>query len=159
MEIEELDSYEEPTNREDDEAERENFLLVLSAYKNYKKDWNYKINKRLNYIETLPENHRALLTEDYTKSLEKIKQYVSENNHVIKSMIKNADLLFNNHSERDRIQEKELEEISKQVDTEKVTIVLKQIVRDWSAGGLEERESCYEPIIETLMEYFNPDDR
>lgn len=152
----EIDNSESPVNKEDNDAERENFLIVLSAYKNYKIDWNKKIQKRLNFIQCLPKSRDFL--ENYLVELRRISKHISDNNRIINSMIKNADMLFNNYEEN-KIDEKELDsKISKNYDTEKVTIVLKQIVRDWGLPGLEERESCYNPIISTLLEYFNPSD-
>ena len=44
-------------------------------------------------------------------------------------------------------------------DMEKVQSTLKQIVRDWSKDGEEERSACYSPIIEEIETNFPPDSR
>lgn len=37
------------------------------------------------------------------------------------------------------------------VDQEKVQATIKQLVRDWSVEGTEERTACYQPIIEEIL--------
>lgn len=44
-------------------------------------------------------------------------------------------------------------------DMEKVQSTLKQIVRDWSKDGEEERAACYLPIIEEIEAHFPPDQK
>lgn len=39
-------------------------------------------------------------------------------------------------------------------DQKKVQAIIKQLVRDWSKEGLEERNACYEPIIEEILHQF-----
>ncbi|KAI0301377.1 N2227-domain-containing protein [Russula brevipes] len=40
-------------------------------------------------------------------------------------------------------------------DMDKVRSTLKQLVRDWSEEGKEEREACYQPIREALLNHFS----
>lgn len=44
-------------------------------------------------------------------------------------------------------------------DMEKVQSTLKQIVRDWSKDGEEERAACYGPIIEEIEALFPVDEK
>lgn len=44
-------------------------------------------------------------------------------------------------------------------DMEKVQSTLKQIVRDWSKDGEQERAACYDPIIEEIERKFPPGER
>lgn len=44
-------------------------------------------------------------------------------------------------------------------DMEKVQSTLKQIVRDWSKDGEEERAACYDPIIQEIEANFPADER
>lgn len=39
-------------------------------------------------------------------------------------------------------------------DQEKVQATIKQLVRDWSVEGAEERQACYQPIIEEILYQF-----
>lgn len=40
-------------------------------------------------------------------------------------------------------------------DSDKVIITLKQIVRDWTDIGANEREQCYQPIIDEITKHFD----
>lgn len=42
-------------------------------------------------------------------------------------------------------------------DQEKVQAVIKQLVRDWSVQGEEERAACYQPIINEIVNRFPPE--
>jgi carnosine N-methyltransferase len=42
-------------------------------------------------------------------------------------------------------------------DLEKVQATLKQFVRDWSEEGSQERETCYQPIVEEIVSHFPTD--
>lgn len=42
-------------------------------------------------------------------------------------------------------------------DQEKVQATIKQLVRDWSVEGTEERMACYQPIIDEIMNQFPAD--
>ena len=38
---------------------------------------------------------------------------------------------------------------------DKLRSTLKQLVRDWSAEGEVEREKCYKPMIDALLDYYS----
>lgn len=39
-------------------------------------------------------------------------------------------------------------------DQEKVQATIKQLVRDWSTEGMDERNACYQPIIDEILQQF-----
>lgn len=39
-------------------------------------------------------------------------------------------------------------------DQEKVQATIKQLVRDWSVEGAEERKACYQPIVDEILHQF-----
>lgn len=39
-------------------------------------------------------------------------------------------------------------------DQEKVQATIKQLARDWSVEGIEERNACYQPIIDEILSQF-----
>lgn len=39
-------------------------------------------------------------------------------------------------------------------DQEKVQATIKQLVRDWSTEGTDERNACYQPIIDEILNQF-----
>lgn len=40
-------------------------------------------------------------------------------------------------------------------DNDKVIITLKQIVRDWTDIGANEREQCYKPVLDEISKHFD----
>lgn len=42
-------------------------------------------------------------------------------------------------------------------DQEKVQATIKQLVRDWSSEGTDERNACYQPIIDEITNQFSLD--
>ena len=39
-------------------------------------------------------------------------------------------------------------------DQDKVQATIKQLVRDWSTEGTDERNACYQPIIDEILNQF-----
>lgn len=69
-------------------------------------------------------------------------------------MLSNVDNLFINS--KSNIEQQELSYIVQDPDSDKVHITLKQIARDWSDLGANEREQCYKPIVDELMKRLDP---
>ena len=44
-------------------------------------------------------------------------------------------------------------------DIDKVYTTLKQIVRDWSVEGAQERDACYNPILNELKNLYKDQER
>lgn len=42
------------------------------------------------------------------------------------------------------------------MDIERVQTTLKQFVRDWSEEGKSERDACYQPIVDEVVNNFPP---
>lgn len=80
-----------------DEAERANFIKVLSSFKNYRKNSLFRINTRLCYLNTLPKRQQELL-ENYAKTLNATKQCVEQNHRIIEKFLNGVDSLFVNSS-------------------------------------------------------------
>lgn len=80
-----------------DEAERANFIKVISSFKNYRKNSIEKINQRLCYMASLPKRQQDLL-ENYKKTLNACKQCVEQNHRVIEKFLSGVDSLFVNSS-------------------------------------------------------------
>lgn len=70
-------------------------------------------------------------------------------------MLANVDNLFINSSTRSNIDPEESNSFTHDSDSDKVHITLKQIVRDWTDEGADERDPCYKLIIEEIMNNFN----
>lgn len=81
-----------------DEAERANFIKVLSSFKSYRKNSMLRINQRICYIASLPKRQQDLL-ENYKRTLNATKQCVEQNHRIIEKFLNGVDNLFVNSSE------------------------------------------------------------
>lgn len=157
-----------------DENERTNFIKVISSFKFYRsvshifpilkvaqcdicffcrKSSIKRIDERVCYVSTLPYKQQTMLAK-YVSNLNATKECVDANNRVIEKMLSNVVNLFINS--KSNIEQDELNYIIQDPDSDKVHITLKQIARDWSDLGADEREQCYKPIIAELMQHFDP---
>lgn len=107
------------------------------------------------YLNSLPERHQNLLF-NYRNSLTRIRDAIEANNCVIRQIVSSVNqYLFVN----DDSVYKDGNSIATRVrpfDIEKVQVILKQIMRDWSDDGQDERQQCYQPIIDEVTNYFQP---
>ncbi|CAG9807078.1 unnamed protein product [Chironomus riparius] len=135
-----------------DETERANFIKVISSFKNYKRNCFARIDQRLCFLTTLPIRQQQML-EKYKKTLNSSKQCVEQNQRIIEKFLSGVDSLFVN-SKNDIVEPEEILKIA-DPDNDKVIITLKQIVRDWTDLGAEERDQSYKPILDELTQYFD----
>lgn len=111
-----------------------------------------RIDQRICYLSTLPQKQQKLL-EKYKRFLNSTKEAVEQNNRVIEKMLSNVDNLFINSS-TSNIEPQEFTQVH-DPDSDKVHITIKQIVRDWTDLGAEERDQCYKPILNEIMSHFD----
>lgn len=161
-----------PAEKIDEVQERAHFRAVVTAFKYYKLCSLERIHKSEKIITTLPPIHQRRL-EKYKTYLTKFKKCLDVNNSVVHLIIRDVDTMFENVDHSDTVTTNGAEsfgcnynncEIASQKqhkmqhDVEKVQSVLKNIVRDWSTMGAEERKQCYMPILDELEECFPPDE-
>ncbi|CAH0552108.1 unnamed protein product [Brassicogethes aeneus] len=133
--------------------ERDYFLSVLSTFKNYReRSLNY-INYKEKCIESLPHNHKELL-EKYKEDLNTYKKCVEKNAELIPLVLQHAHKIFDNFYSND---EGEQPEKIGSLSDDRVQVVFKQLMRDWSDLGANERKQCYDPIIEEILENYPED--
>lgn len=126
------------------------------------------------YLNSLPDHHQEMLTS-YRMQLLRKRNCIEANYKVILKMISQADQLFNVEEEDGASNggdnsncyqqlHKQLktgghvhshtQQQMQKLDTSRVIVTLKQIIRDWSSEGEEERRTCYGPILAALTDYF-----
>ncbi|XP_050441311.1 carnosine N-methyltransferase [Adelges cooleyi] len=136
------------------EEERKSFQRIITAFMYYRTHSLNRLNKSVNYLKSLPEQHQRLLI-NYSTNLETIRHCIQSNYNVILEIIKDTTCLFENQDtpSPDRWR---TPDVCKPIatDLEKVQSTLKQFVRDWSNEGVEERNTCYKPIIEDILKEF-----
>lgn len=93
------------------------------------------------------------MLEKYAKYLNSTKECVEANTRIIDKMLSNVENLFINS--KSHIEPQEIVHQIQDPDTDKVHITLKQIVRDWTDLGADERDQCYKPILNEIMSHFN----
>lgn len=137
----------------DDEEEKKSFLRILGAFKYYKNYSLLKVKRNEQYLESLPEKHQRLLGR-YKDHLSDLKACIDKNYEIIKLIIKDVGVMFENVPSSEPI--KQISPLPNSTDLEKVQTTLKQFVRDWSEEGAEERRTCYQPIIAEVLKRFPP---
>lgn len=128
-----------------------------------------RVDKKEIYLNSLPDHHQNLLL-NYRMQLLRKRNCIDANDKLIQKMIADVDNIFgeeevepgqedgagdNNCYHRIYKHLKSSENyVANKLDTDRVIITLKQIIRDWSAEGEDERRACYNPILEALENYF-----
>lgn len=125
-----------------------------------------KVDKKELYLNSLPDRHQCLLTNYRVQMLRK-RNCIEQNYKIIQKMIADVDQIFETGPDEEsddncyhRIHKHLKSSADKllvqppKLDTDRVIITLKQIIRDWSTEGAEERAACYGPILNALTDYF-----
>ncbi|XP_043785202.1 carnosine N-methyltransferase isoform X4 [Apis laboriosa] len=143
----------------EDEEERKHFQRIVSAFKYYKNHSLLRVKKTESYLLSLPAHHQKLLSK-YREHLQEVKRCIENNDEIIKLIIKDVAHIFENVSpttaQTESVRKVHLTLNPRPVmaDQEKVQATIKQLVRDWSVEGTEERMACYQPIIDEIMNQF-----
>ncbi|KAF7411750.1 carnosine N-methyltransferase isoform X1 [Vespula maculifrons] len=143
------DSYE-------DEEERKHFQRIVSAFKHYKSHSLQRVKKTESYLLSLPIHHQRLLAK-YKDHLQEVKRCIEYNNDIIKLIIKDVSHIFENVSPANTQNDSTQNTRPVLADQEKVQATIKQLVRDWSSEGTDERNACYQPIIDEITNQFSLD--
>ncbi|XP_059471747.1 carnosine N-methyltransferase [Neocloeon triangulifer] len=139
-----------------DEEEYRHFLRIINAYKRYKICSLNKLAKTEKYLCELPEHHRELLS-GYKEHLYRVSDCIARNDLVIQQILQHVNMF--EEASPFQVSMREEKDIGPPTlgEIDKVIATIKQLVRDWSKDGEEERNACYLPIIEEIQRQF-PDD-
>ncbi|VEL23452.1 unnamed protein product [Protopolystoma xenopodis] len=122
------------------------------------------------YYSRLPESQKKLVNE-YPDTVEKIKSCIIHNSELISKVLRNiSSNIFDDHpfsfdqGKAINGTDKEASIINNPYgvtsgDMDKVRSTLKQFVRDWSSEGQAERDSCYKPVLNELVDIYKEKDR
>lgn len=78
--------------------------------------------------------------------MDDLKEAVDQNHGIISKIMADVEEMFENVTHQVNV-ESDPRVRPSPLDMDKVQSTLKQLVRDWSSAGAEEREQCYTPII------------
>jgi len=135
----------------EEEEERLHFQKVTNAFRSYKKHSTAAIHKKEEYLGRLPVEHQKMLRKHgYQDTLDDLKQAVELNNDIIVQILKDVEGLFENVTHPGKA-ESDPRVRPGSVDMDKVQSTIKQIVRDWSTTGADEREKCYKPLVSSIL--------
>ncbi|XP_058799108.1 carnosine N-methyltransferase isoform X2 [Phymastichus coffea] len=154
-----LDEYPKKMNSTyDDEEEKKHFQRIVTAFKYYKPHSLQRVKKTETYLLSLPPHHQTLLSK-YRDHLNRVKTCIENNDEIIKLIIKDVTHIFENvspASTTDNVRPVPMTLTHRPIlaDQEKVQATIKQLVRDWSIEGAEERKTCYQPIIDEIVNQF-----
>ena len=152
-----------------DEAEERKALgRIVLGFQTYQRMAELEIRRWEDNFAMLPDRHKAILKTSQMAKFKEAKRCIHVNQFFIKSMISSLEPDDEDedmggspsHLMHAAKAAKEVEEAGHRVtlsDHDKVRYVLKNLSRDWSAEGKEEREQCYGPILRALMELLGPD--
>ncbi|KAK7172980.1 hypothetical protein R3I93_002948 [Phoxinus phoxinus] len=140
---------------EESQLERQHFWNVMNAFKYYRIHVHERVNRAERQFRCLPDHHQQLLT-NFLPNLSKIRCCVDRNQEVMQAIVNNCLDMFEN-MEYGQDGDPRKVRPSSTFDMDKLKSTIKQFVRDWSAAGQAERDSCYKPIIQEMQRLFPPD--
>jgi carnosine N-methyltransferase len=134
------------------ELERQHHINVLKAFGAYQKDVDTKLTKYRRDFESLPEEDRALLQPKYPQKLEVVQACAQVNQKFLLDSVKGhlEELMgveINDAAGFPR-------NFANEREQENLRSLLRQLVRDWSDEGKDEREASYAPIMRLLDSSF-----
>ncbi|XP_074658207.1 carnosine N-methyltransferase-like isoform X2 [Tubulanus polymorphus] len=138
-----------------EKLEREHFQRIVNAFRCYRAHSLKRIAiSERNYHE-LSDMHKKLIP-NFQEQMNNLRHCVDHNYEIVKQIIHNTDQMFEN-SDHGPINGFHGLQMASEFDMDKVRTTIKQFVRDWSEEGATERELCYKPVVEDVLENFPPE--
>ena len=152
-----------------DTDERDHFQAVLRAWDDYLPYSLHRNNERRSSLYAQPHEHQAMLSRlstpvpgppgtpgayaGFRDKLNEMDDRIRRNADVLSSMAQFCHSflgIMNTEPSMPPRTEQPTRSVSDR-DQDRVRTVLKQMVRDWSQEGAEERKLAYDPIIEAVV--------
>ena len=152
-----------------DTDERDHFQAVLRAWDDYLPYSLHRNNERRSSLYAQPHEHQAMLSRlstpvpgppgtpgayaGFRDKLNEMDDRIRRNADVLSSMAQFCHSflgIMNTEPSMPPRTEQPTRSVSDR-DQDRVRTVLKQMVRDWSQEGAEERKMAYDPIIEAVV--------
>ncbi|XP_075219457.1 carnosine N-methyltransferase isoform X2 [Lycorma delicatula] len=117
-----------------------------------------RLRKTESYIMCLPIQKQNLLNE-YKSNFKYIKECLDKNQVVIDNIVQGVPYMFENVNSDflDGVDELASNIQFSHEEMEKVEAVLKQLFREWSKSGQEERNASFQPILDEIALHFPKD--
>lgn len=107
-------------------------------------------------MNSLSQRHQKLL-EDYRNHLHEVAKAVEQNHQLMQLIVADISNLFENIDyTTPEFEDSDLNchRTPTTLDSDKVNAILKQLVREWTDEGSNERKTCFEPIINQIEDCF-----
>uniref|UniRef100_A0A914N1C2 carnosine N-methyltransferase n=1 Tax=Meloidogyne incognita TaxID=6306 RepID=A0A914N1C2_MELIC len=147
-------------NESSEQAEVEAAEKVINAMRYYRQYCLMKLKRRSDAIRSLLEEDKALLVASCTEHMKRVRECVEQNQKLLEMIVHcGANILGG--SVQSALEAHQLHPSTEHYMTKSKSI-LKQLVRDWSANGAHERESCYRLVLNdmaTLYPYRSNDNQ
>ncbi|XP_028658190.1 carnosine N-methyltransferase [Erpetoichthys calabaricus] len=140
---------------EEERLERLHFWKIINVFRYYSAHVHERVSRAERQFFVLPLQHQMLLT-DFIPNLNRIRKCIDHNQEVLQAIVQNCIHMFENmeYGEEDDIRKMQP---ASTFDMDKLKSTIKQFVRDWSHMGKAERDACYQPIIDEIVEIFPKD--
>ena len=145
--------------------EQLHFQRILNSFRNYKLHWIHKLDETIKFIESMSEDYQSKLCK-YSNHLAEVRKCLEINSLImdiiiqdVPNMFENIDYSSDQSSRNDSIdgRDKLRLRINYQrgtkptaLDMEKTQSVLRQLAREWTIEGMNERKSSFDPIIKMI---------
>lgn len=156
--------------QEEDRQEREAFERVMRAFRAYEIKVGWEVDRWQRNFDRLSPAQRELLP-GYPAKIRRARSCIAANQDVIRQMLEAFTMGPPQQHHQQQIFDaavslpataaasgasSRVRDVSgvSSADIDKVSYVLKNIMRDWSTEGATERDASYRPIIEQLVSHF-----
>ena len=154
--------HDESDEEDDERQEQEHFKKVLNAYLLYQDYFMRRINNQVDYVSSLPSSQKSQLAK-YVTHLGKITEGIKLNYDLCKRIVAhstngifvNLNTLCNDSRYIDSLSSNAATRPSP-ADMDRTTSVLRQMVREWTAEGEDERNESFGPLLTAVNKYLGP---
>jgi len=145
-----------------DDEERLHFQKIVESYRSYGSFAKQRVNIAIKNYKKLPEYQQDLV-KDFLPNCAKLFQCIEHNQNLINLLLEDVHAMFHNEEFQKVDKDGDGNDLNNEaifkrrfydLDIDKVFTTLRQINRDWSSEGADERKSCYGPLAQDLMELY-----
>lgn len=146
--------------RPEKDGEEAHFKRVLNSFKDYENYHQNRLKTTIRFYDRMPVHQRQRLSS-YRSHLDQMSRCIKFNAQLMLDMIKDAECMFENKKPADGIGAETGDRNDwshsrkpRPMDMEKTACVMRQIVREWTRVGAQEREQSFGLILDAMDRYF-----
>lgn len=151
---------EQQEDSEDERQEAKHFREVSDCFVNYASHHQRRLARRRRDFGKLSAGDRALMP-GYSEHLENVSRAIDANANFLRGIVSDRRLFAeqveddvdgrHDNREASNSHEHGSDDWSNEFNMDKLRSTVRQLVRDWSVEGADERQQCYKPLIDALM--------